>query len=42
MSIKDITLSAKNLWEDIKNAKAALKKGTALQVSSEKERKKYE
>lgn len=42
MSIKDITLSAKELWEDIKNAKATLKKGTAVQVSSEKERKTYE
>lgn len=42
MSIKDITLVAKTLWDDIKNAKAILKKGNAIQVSSEKERKIYE
>lgn len=42
MSIKDITQLAKKLWDDIKAAKTVLKKSTAIQVSSEKERKLYE
>ncbi len=42
MSIKDITQLAKKLWDDIKTAKTVLKKSTAIQVSSEKERKLYE
>ena len=42
MSIKDITPLAKKLWDDIKTAKTVLKKSTAIQVSSEKERKLYE
>ncbi len=42
MSIKDVTLSAKTLWNDIKNAKSILKKGTAVQVRNENERKIYE
>lgn len=42
MSIKDITLSAKSLWDDIKNARTLLKKGSAVKVNSDKERKTYQ
>lgn len=42
MSIKDITLSAKNLWDDIKNAKSLLKKGSSVNVNSDTERNTYQ
>ena len=42
MSIKDITLSAKGLWDDIKNARTLLKKGSSINVNSDTERKTYQ
>ena len=42
MSIKDITLSAKSLWDDIKNARTLLKKGSSVNVNSDAERNTYQ